>query len=318
MSQRICYIGAGSFSGNFIHPQLADHGVELAAICDLVEQRARLAADKWGFQHVYTDFNTMLDEQQPDAVFCIGGPKVHYEIGMQVIERGLPLYVQKSPAPTQDMAREMAELSEKRGSVCHVGFNLRSCPAVQLAKQAIGSPEFGDPTLLIYRYGLVSGATWKDAIYDQHCHAADTIRYLVGEVATLYAETLATTDDARGYVVAMRMENGAVVSLNTTSEQDMRGDFIYFEVTGRKQHYVVSHDGDAVYHRLEGPDLCVTAGTYNPKRLLHHLGYFEDVRNFLAAAAGTERDRCPVGDTIKTMELVEQIYTQCRQRGAPE
>ena len=66
------------------------------------------------------------------------------------------------------------------------------------------------------------------------------------------------------------------------------------------------------------PDLCVTAGTYNPKRLLHHLGYFEDVRNFLAAAAGTERDRCPVGDTIKTMELVEQIYTQCRQRGAPE
>ncbi len=318
MSQRICYIGAGNFSGAFIHPQLADHGVELTGICDLVEERARGAADKWGFQHVYTDFTRMLDEQQPDAVFCVGGPKVHYEVGMQVIDRGLPLYVQKSPAPTPEMAREMAELSQERGSVCHVGFNLRSCPAVQMTKDAIASPEFGDPTLMVFRYGLVSGATWKDAVYDQHCHAADTIRYLLGEVGTLHVETLSAPDGARGYIAVMCMQSGAVVSLNTTSEQDLRGEFIYFEVTGRKQHYVVSHDGDAVYHRPDGHDLCLGAGTYYPGRMIHHLGYFEDVRNFLAAAAGSEADRCPVGDTVKTMELVEEIYTQCRQRGAPE
>jgi myo-inositol 2-dehydrogenase/D-chiro-inositol 1-dehydrogenase len=318
MSQRICYIGAGNFSSAFIHPQLADHGVELAAICDLDGVKAQRAAAKWGFEQVYTDFNTMLDEQQPDAIFCVGGPKVHYEVGMQVIDRGLPLYVQKSPAPTPAMAREMAQLAEERGSVCHVGFNLRSCPAVRLAKEAVSSPEFGAPSLMIFRYGLVSGSTWKDAVYDQHCHAADVIRHLLGEVETLYVETLGTVQDARGYVAAMRMKNGAVVTLNTTSEQDLRGEFIYFEVTGRQQHYVVSHDGDAVYHRPEGHDVCVSAGTYNPKRLIHHLGYFDDVRNFLAAAAGDEEDRCPVGDTIQTMELVAEIYLRCLQRGAPE
>jgi len=125
-------------------------------------------------------------------------------------------------------------------------------------------------------------------------------------------------EGVRGYVAAMRMKNGAVATLNTTSEQDMRDEFIYFELTGHNQHYVISHDGDLRYHRPDGDDVCLRAGTYYPGRLLGHFGYVEDVRNFLAAARGEEPDRCPVADTIKTMELVEEIYNQCRQRGGVE
>ncbi len=317
MSQRICYIGAGNFSNAFIYPQLAQHDVELAAVCDLIEEKAQAAAAKFGFQNVYTDFEKMCDEQEPDAVFCIGGPQVHYEVGIKIIERGLPLYVQKPPAGTAELTGQMAALAEQNNTVCHVGFNMRSSGAIMMTKDFMAGADFGDPTLMIYRYGLVSGRNWQHAIYDQHCHAADTILYLLGEVESVHVEPL-LQEGARGYVAAMRMESGALATLNTTSEQDIRDEFVYFEVTGRNQHYVTSHDGDLRYHRLDGADICLRAGTYYPGRLLEHFGYVEDVRNFLAAARGEEPDRCPVADTIETMALVEEIYRQCRGKGGPE
>ena len=314
---KICYIGAGNFSNTFIYPQLARHGVELAAVCDLVEEKAQAAAAMYGFEQVYTDFEKMLDEQQPDAVFCIGAKNMHYTVGMKVIERGFPVYVQKPPAATTEQTREMAAMAEAKNTVCHVGFNMRSSGAVAMTKKLLEGDEFGAPTLMIYRYGLFMGETWWAGIHDQHCHAIDAMLYLLGDVASVHVEPM-LEEGARGYVAVMVMESGAVASLNTTSEQDMRDEFVYFEVTGREQHCVISHDGDLRYHRPDGSDICLRAGTYFPSRLLEHFGYVDDVTNFLAAARREEADRCPVGDTIRTMELVEEIYRQCRERGAPE
>jgi myo-inositol 2-dehydrogenase / D-chiro-inositol 1-dehydrogenase len=314
---KICYIGAGNFSNTFIYPQLARHEVELAAVCDLVEEKAQAAAAMYGFARVYTDFEKMLDEQQPDAVFCIGAKNMHYTVGIQVIERGFPVYVQKPPAATVEQTREMAALAEAKKTVCHVGFNMRSSGAVAMTKKLLEGDEFGAPTLLICRYGLFAGKTWWAGIHDQHCHAIDAVLYLLGGVESVHVEPL-PAEGVRGYVAAMVMENGAVATLNTTSEQDIRDEFFYFEVTGRGQHCVISHDGDLRYHRPEGDDLCLRAGTYFPSRLLDHFGYVSDVANFLAAARGEEADRCPVGDTIGTMELVDEIYRQCRERGGPE
>lgn len=314
MSQRICYIGAGNFSSIFVHPQLDQHDIELAAICDIVEEKARTAAARFGFKRVYTDFEKMLDEQQPDAVFCVGSKNMHYLVGMRVLERSLPLYVQKPPADAVEQVREMAQTAARHGTVCHVGFNLRSAPAVQFTRRLLESDEFGAPTLLIFRYGLFSSSDWEYGIRDQHSHAVDTMYYLLGRFEDLHVQPL-LQEGVRGYVATMRTPNGAVATLNTVSEQDMRHEFIYFELTGRGGHYVTSHDGDLYYHRPDGENVCIRAGTYYPNRLLDHLGYVEDVRNFLAAARGEELDRCPVADTITTMELLAEIYRQCRERG---
>ncbi len=316
MSLRICYIGAGNFSNTFMFPQLREHDVELAGICDLQADKAEAAVRQYGFRGAYSDFAAMLDAERPDAVFCVGGGPVHYAVGMQVLEMGYHLYTQKPPTPTAEQTREMADMARKQNVVCHVGFNLRSSGAVQMTKRLIESGELGDPTLMIYRYGLVSGRTWQDAIIDQHAHAADTVRYLMGEVASAHVEPV-LRDGARGYVASLRMESGAMVALCTTSEQDIRDEFIYFEVTGRDRHYVISHDGDLRYHRPDGADECLRAGTYYPGRLREYLGYVEDVRNFLAAVRGEEADRCPVADTTSTMALLSEIYQQCRQKGAP-
>lgn len=315
---RVAYIGAGAFSNRCIYPQLAAHDVELTAVCDLVEERARAAARQYGFGAVYTDFRKMLEAERPDVVICVGGPVVHYEVGREVLDRGYPLYVQKSPAPTSAQVRELANMAAERGVVCHVGFNLRSCVAGATARKVLANAEFGRPALIIVRYGLVSGATRRDAVMDQHCHAFDLLRWLGGEVAEMTVKLGRVAGD-RGYVAAVRFESGAVGTVNFTSAQAPDREFVYFEVTGRQGHYLMSHDFDLRVLAPDRPEEILRRGNYGaPLAELSWLGYVADLASFFAAVRGEADDICPVADTVNTMALCEEAYRQLRQQGAEE
>ena len=317
VTTKVSYIGAGGFSSRFIHPQLARHEVELAAICDLDEQRAQHAAACHGFERVYTDFHEMLEAERPGAVFCVGPQAMQYEVGLEVVRAGYPLYVQKPAAISSARTREMARAAEEAGVVCHCGFNLRSAPAVRRTVKALNSEEFGPPSLAIVRYGLMSRENWRSAILDQHVHAIDTMLHLLGDWRSAQV-TPTLQEGTRGYVAAISFESGCAASLNATHEMDPTDEFIYFEITGRNGHTVFSHDGDLCYHRPNADDVLMRKGTWNQQRLIDWWEYFDDVANFFAAVRGEAEDICPVGDTVRTMELGEEIARLCYEGGAPE
>lgn len=315
---RLCYIGAGGFTNACMYPQLFRHDVELLAVCDLVEEKAQAAAAQYGFGMVYTDFREMLEDEQPDCVICVGGPKVHYEVGREVLERGFPLYVQKSPAPSTGQTQELADLAAAQGLVCHVGFNLRSCAAALAAREAMAEPDFGPVCLGIVRYGLVFGRTLRDAVLDQHCHGFDTLRWLCGEVTDLKVQRSRVPGD-RGYVAAAQLAHGGVATVNFTSGQTPNKEFVYFEVTGLNGHYLTCHDFDLTVHRPGQPSALYRTGNYGSNlRVLEWLGYVADLGNFLAAVRGDEPDRAPIADAVATMALCEEAYRQLREQGAEE
>ena len=317
MSLRIGYIGAGSFTNSCMFPQLGRHGIELAAICDLDEGKARLAQQRYGFRQVYTDFRRMLETEKPQAVFCVGGPKVHYEVGREVLDRGFPLYVQKSPAPSAAATKEMADLAAKRNVVCHVGFNIRSAPAVRRAREIVGSPEFGQPLMGLFRYGLCYGKTMFDVVMDQHCHMADLSRFFMGDVKTVKV-IKSGIPEARDYVVAVGFESGAVGTINFTSGQIPEKEFTYFEVTG-KGTFLSCHDcANLTWRRpFKGPwwkdpqaDYVFGHGSYGGDPRLETMGYVGDVANYLAAVKGEEKDASPIRSAIGTMEFCEEVLRQ--------
>ncbi|OGV66016.1 MAG: hypothetical protein A3K19_00370 [Lentisphaerae bacterium RIFOXYB12_FULL_65_16] len=313
----IVYIGAGNFTNACMFPQLRRHDVRLAAVCDLDEAKARAAQTKYGFEKVYTDFRVMLDEVKPQAVFCVGGPKVHYAIGMQVLERGFPLYVQKSPAPSSAATQEMAALAAKKNVVCHVGFNMRSSMAASQAKKILAGTDFGAPLLGVFRYGLTSGKTMADVVMDQHCHLVDTARFLLGDINAVTA-TPSGRAGARDYVATVRFASGAVGTLNFTSGQMPGKEFVYFEVTGTGT-FLCSHGCCAALtwrRPVKGPwwqdpqaDYVFEHGAYGYDPL-ETIGYVGDVDNFIAAVKGTASDVSPVASTVGTMEVCEELLRQ--------
>ncbi len=318
MSLKIAYIGAGGFTNHFIFPQLRRHDVELAAVCDLDEEKAATAQRQYGFGKVYTDFRQMLETEKPDAVFCVGGPKVHYPVGMEVLDRGFPLYVQKPPAPSSEATREMADVAARRGVVCHVGFNLRTAPAFLQARRIMNEEPFGAPLLGIFRYGLCSDPTMEGYVMDQHVHLTDLARYMLGEVEEA---TALKTGRAEGkdYVVAVRFASGAVGTLNFASGQPIEKEFIYLEITG-EDSVLISHGVDELlwkrsydvqpWWKSAQPDWHFRHGGFGFNVTLESFGYLGDVDNFLGAVRGEQKDLSPIADTVGSVALCEEILRQ--------
>ncbi|MCB9784239.1 MAG: Gfo/Idh/MocA family oxidoreductase [Candidatus Omnitrophica bacterium] len=325
MTLKIAYIGAGGFTNAFMYPQLKHHDIDLLAVCDLDEAKARDAERRYGFKKVYTDYVEMLDKEKPDAVFCVGGPKVHHPIGLEVLQRGFPLYVQKPPASSSAKAQEMADAAKQSGVVCHVGFNLRFAPAIRKAKEIIGGGEFGTPLEGIFRYGLASTPDFRFNVIDQHCHIMDTTRYLMGDPNTVSA-LRSGIENARDYVAALRFESGAVGTVNCTSGQPFEKEFLYFEVTG-EGNLLFSHGFDELVWRRgmdhpwwkdPRPEQVFNRGGYGLDLHLETFGYVGDVDNFLGAVKGEQEDLSPVSDTVGTLKLCEEILAQLETEAEKE
>lgn len=314
---RIAYIGAGNFSNSSMFPQLARHDMELTGICDLDEARVTRAQQRYGFAKAYTDFRLMLDAEKPDAVFCVGGPRVHHPVGLEVLDRGIPLYVQKPAAPTVESIRELDAMAKKKNVVCHVGYNLRHSTAISQARRIMTEEDFGPVQSGMFRYGIAYGRTLRDAIMEQHCHIIDTVLYLFGE-PDLVTVTTSKEADQRHYTVTLRFPGGAVVTINAASGQILFKGFISFEVTG-KDSFIRSDDCGALtwvrpqpepWWKNPVPDLTYRRGSFGDDHMLETWGYIADVDNFLAAVRGEAPDHCPVGDTIATTALCEEIVRQ--------
>lgn len=318
MSLKVAYIGAGSFTSHFIFPQLARHDVHLAAVCDLDEAKAQRAQRAFGFTSVYTDFRRMLEREKPDAVFCVGGPHVHHSVGLEVLDRGFPLYVQKPPAPSSAATREMADMAARRGVVCHVGFNLRTAPAFLQARRIMKEEPFGSPLMAIFRYGLCSEPTVRGYVMDQHVHLTDLARYIMGEVEALTVVT-SSLPGAKDYVVAVRFASGAVGTLNFTSGQPIEKEFIYMEVTGESS-LLVSHGVEELiwkrsydvqpWWKSSQPDWFYRHGGFGLDVTREAFGYLGDVDNFLGAVKGEQPDLSPIVDTVNSVALCEEILRQ--------
>ncbi|MBA3429373.1 MAG: Gfo/Idh/MocA family oxidoreductase, partial [Actinobacteria bacterium] len=89
---RAAIVGAGWIAAE--HAATLDRldGVELAAVCDIDESRARELA---GSAAVYTDWRKLLERESPDAVFVCTPPLVHREPAVEALDRGIHVYLEK-------------------------------------------------------------------------------------------------------------------------------------------------------------------------------------------------------------------------------
>jgi predicted dehydrogenase len=137
---RVALVGAGSHSEEVHGPSLARYvrehpgEVELAAVCDLREERARLFQEAFGFARAYTDLDRMLEEEKPDAVWVIAPLEKTRELAGHMMERHFPVLFEKPPGRNLQEAHELAEISRRTGTPNLVAFNRRQAPCTQKAR----------------------------------------------------------------------------------------------------------------------------------------------------------------------------------------
>lgn len=222
---RIGFVGCGRQASDAWYPNFRTlEDLELVACCDLKEELARRNARHFGARRHYTDLAAMLDREPLDAVMVVGPPAMHYACGRQVLEAGLPLMMEKPPAPLTGQALELAELAEAKGVVTQVGHNMRHAPGVAKFRQLMATPEFGRLLFLESRYfmpspmwhetgGLREG--WQYMIF-QATHAVDLARCVGGEIDTVFARRSVGAEGRFAIAAAVTFAAGATGTITLT------------------------------------------------------------------------------------------------------
>ena len=68
---------------------------QIVAVCDVVEERARVGAERYGVP-AYTSVDEMLDMEEIDIVDIPVGEGYRYELVMKCLKRGLHVYHRKT------------------------------------------------------------------------------------------------------------------------------------------------------------------------------------------------------------------------------
>ncbi|RLE41706.1 gfo/Idh/MocA family oxidoreductase, partial [Candidatus Woesearchaeota archaeon] len=104
---RVGVIGVGSFGKNHVRVYSDLENVDLVAVCDR-NQEALQRVRKYGARE-YTSYREMLKREQLDLVSLVVPTKLHHAIGLDVLNSGVNLLVEKPIAATVEEARELIE-----------------------------------------------------------------------------------------------------------------------------------------------------------------------------------------------------------------
>ncbi len=319
---RIAFIGAGGHSTESLYPNIPMiPEFELAAVCDLDPAKAQRTARSYGAQ-AFTDVETMLDLVSLDGCCVCGPAEMHHAVSLQVLRRGLRLFVEKPPAPGLQQAEELAEAAARYNTWGMVGFMKRFAPANILAKEFMASPAFGTLSSLSLMHGCGPYDDLRRMMYFNGIHLIDLGRFLAGEVKSVFAYSTYGGKSNFGLSAAWKLQNGAVAQLNQNSGQTWRDCFEAAYVTGAqaaifldgsREVKIMSDSaqfapgaglqlfGFRAEHTVSGNMAGWAAGGH------YQRGYWGELSRFARACLGLELPSPNLEDGIRDIRLIEAM-----------
>jgi len=190
---RVAFAGAGGIVQAAHIPNFQSlSNVETVALADVNESRAKSVAAEKKIKSAYTDFNTMLEKEQPDIV-VIASPNVfHKPMAMAALDAGAHVLCEKPLALTYTDSVELFEKAASKKRVLTVGTHYRFTDPMQLCKAHVDGNFFGNiyaaRTTYCRRSGIPGYGSWftnKDlagggVLFDLGVHALDRALYLMG------------------------------------------------------------------------------------------------------------------------------------------
>ena len=232
MADRIALglIGCGFFAQNHLHAwtDLGFEGVDLVAVCDIDEAKARAAAEKFSVPYWYTDAETMFRERQLGLVDIATQMRTHLPLVEMAIRHRVTTIVQKPFGQDIAEVRRMVEASKEAGVFLAVHENFRfQRPLLKIAETidsgAIGTPSWAR---ISFRtgYDIYTGQPYlakepRFVLIDLGVHVLDVARVLLGEVEHLTAELQKRNPEVAGEDTAtmlLRHTSGAVSMVECT------------------------------------------------------------------------------------------------------
>jgi predicted dehydrogenase len=207
MTLRGALIGCGQVSQHHLRGWSQIDGVEIVALYNRTVSKAEDRARQFNISldHVYSDYNEMLDKEDVDFVDIATAPDVHREHVEAVAARSIDVFCQKPFAPTIDDAHAMIAACDTAGVLLSINENWRWRSWYRDLKKILDSGVLGKiryVSVMKHRSITLPGLDMSPPplaaephamkhdrliVYDWGIHLIDLLRFLFGDVSSIYA-----------------------------------------------------------------------------------------------------------------------------------
>ncbi len=140
---KILLIGSGGWGFNHLRTLVANSDVDKVYVADLSEDILKKAKASFPDIEVSKDYHDFLD--MVDGVIIATPAETHVKIALDVIDRKLPVLIEKPIALTTTEAQEIVERADRNGVPVVVGHILLYHPAVIKIRELVKNGEIGTP-----------------------------------------------------------------------------------------------------------------------------------------------------------------------------
>ena len=284
--------------------------------------RSTLPTDELADFPVETDLRAAL-AHKPDAVIISNPTALHLEVAIPAAESGAHLFIEKPIAHSLHHIPNLENALRRGGGQALTAFQFRWHPALQRAKDLLAEGAIGNVVSARAHWGeyLPGWHPWED--YRQSysarpelgggvvltlCHPFDYLRWLLGEVKSLYALTgklggldLDVEDTAE---ISLRFASGTLGSLHLD----------YIQRPGAHRLELIGSQGMLRWDNADGTLQLYRASdaaweSFSPPEGFERNDLFlAEMRHFLAVIGGEAPPACTLKDGTTALQLALAAY----------
>ena len=330
---RIGVIGCGGMGMGIHLPSLkAIPECEVVAVCDLVEDRVKGAAEKFGVSKAYRVHGDMLaaERENLDGVVCLVEPDRMYRVVYDCLRAGLPVMMEKPAGINSYQSDSLMRTAKEMGVPLAVALNRRHMPLIQRVMEIMrGLTSVNQVDGVFIKHSDVTKEWhYMDSYISDIIHATDLIRYLSGGDRVVKAATIANRINCpvrNAWSSVFSMNNGVTGTLRANYQTSSRVHT--FEIHGTDASaYINLGFADQICEAtilaaVKGSIYSRAASGYAAPEVMHldgmeiaggkeyfeYYGYLAENRDFVLSLKEGRRPFCTMEDAALSMHMAEDL-----------
>lgn len=341
----VAVIGCGKIANSAHLPAISENSeVKIKYAIDVIEERAKKAAEKYGIPNFAADYKDALKDKEVDAVIICTPNYSHYTICMDSLRAGKHVFCEKPVTVNYALSLEMAKEADKQGKLLEIGVCNRYNRTVEIIKELYDTGALGDIYHVCCNFrsfrsipGLGGDFTNRaiaggGVLIDWGIHFLDLVLYILGlpKLKTVSAETYVKLGkDIKNYAykdmwAGPAVENGiydvedfvtgfirtekASIAFNGAWAQNIGTEEMFIDFIGDKAGVRMDYFGNYRLYTAHDGRLEEVIADYKKESM-----YRMETQAFFRATATGTRTRNNVNNVLESMRLLDMIYQSAEQ-----
>jgi len=292
--------------------------------------------------NTYSDYIDLLDNEKVDAILVCTPPNIHFPIIKLAAEKGIHVFVEKPFTTKFQEASDLAQLFSGTKLVNQVGYVNRFNDIFKKVKQMLQDGLIGN--VIRFKSEMFSctitnsdeGSGWRatresggGAVFEMASHAIDLVNFLVGKPDRVIGSSLnhiysKNVEDAVSstFIYKNGITGTLYINWSDTSYRKPTNKIEIFGDGGRilaDQHSlkIFLNKPDQKYNLKQGWNTLYITDVFKPVPFYVRGNEFtSQLYHFIDCIQGTEKyNQCSFGDGMKTLEVIEAIFTDYEENG---